>query len=366
MPRRSSWIPRRIWSSFPTWPSVTRTRTGHAPGPRLPTNPPLAGAASPSRCPRSPRRARNSAATDRWWLVAPERGHQLRGLDPVVEGEDGEPVRVAGVSAIDAMARRAATIFQPCMLPERSSTKAMSGQRPGARPQAARPSEEGPSPAAPASLSTTAKWSRSRRRSCKRSRSPGRASARGRPGSVQAVSGSSLVAGARPQVARSDRRGVQVDRDLEAHGMGVARKEHGRRDAGGVGRHVRVRRAAVAHRLAVEGTPGMVRWATTAREAVRWPPPGPPRGVRRVSLDADLVRWEVPREKGERRPAAPPPRSRPDPLRDRLVVLPPRLPALLEEAIDGAACHEELEGGDRGAVRKWEAVGRLEGSRRGC
>ena len=169
-----------------------------------------------------------------------------------------------------AIARRAATIFQPSMLPERSRKKATSrgrvvaaGQR---RPAARSSGRRCPRTAIGVGM--------------KRQRRPHGVAPEPEPQDEIAVE---PLAGPKSQIRRSarlfpdqtacrlTRRSatvpagvVQVDRQREPHRVGEAGQQDRRRDPRGVGHGVRIDRSAITDRRPGRGTPGMYRGATTS------------------------------------------------------------------------------------------------------
>ena len=129
---------RRIWSSLPTWPSVTRTRMRSALAVPA-TASERAGLPQrlrPSRCRRGRSiLARNSTARKRLRSVGRHQARRRQAGGVSMRSSKARTVkrsRSVSVSTMRAAARRAATIFQPAMLPERSSTNTTSRGRRGA------------------------------------------------------------------------------------------------------------------------------------------------------------------------------------------------------------------------------------------
>lgn len=124
-------ISARIWSSLPTWPSVTSTRTRSRPvEPASRVSPSRSGVSS-SVPPRASARDRCSTARKRWRSLASDRppprsAGRSTTLSKVSTAKRSPAV---SVSTTRAAARRAATIFQPPMLPERSSSSTTSRSR---------------------------------------------------------------------------------------------------------------------------------------------------------------------------------------------------------------------------------------------
>ena len=118
---------------MPTCPSVTSTSARSRPAGSPPAGPvsrssALVSGAAISVPPRAPSRERNSTAWKRAWSPAtcrpsPSSGGASIALSKASSAKRSRPV---SPSTIRATARRAATIFQPPMLPDRSSTNTRS------------------------------------------------------------------------------------------------------------------------------------------------------------------------------------------------------------------------------------------------